>query len=95
MTVACTDLTAIVLSMAKKTKSQVAKAMEVDEYEYRPHLEITEKMYPSIKKLQVDDEVEMKIKVKVKSISRREYGDKKLCVSAVVLDADPKSYEDD
>ena len=73
--------------MAKKSKEAVAQAMEVEIPEYRPHLEITEKMYPKLKNLKVDETVEMNLRVKVTSINREEWGDKKLRASAVILDA--------
>jgi hypothetical protein len=81
--------------MAKKSKKAVEQAMEVDSYEYRPSIELTEKIYPQAKDLKVDEEVTLEIRVKVTSIRRNDWGDKKLCVSATVLDADEDNDEDD
>jgi hypothetical protein len=75
--------------MAKKSKASVAKAMEV-EYEYKPSLELTDSMYKGLKDLKVDDVVNIELKVKITSIRRQQYGEKKeLCVSAEIQNAKP------
>lgn len=72
--------------MAKKSKKLVAEAMGVEKY--RPHIELDEKLYPKLKELNIDDVVELNIKVKVKSITRQEWNGNKLCVTAEVQDAE-------
>ena len=83
--------------MAKKSKKQVAKAMEVEAYEYKPSLELTESMYKGLKDLKVDEVVHIDLKVKVTSISRRQWSkNKELCVSAEIQNAKPDTdYEDE
>lgn len=78
--------------MAKKNLKDVETAMGIEEY--KPHIEITKKLYPDIDKLKVDDVINMSIKVKVKRISRDEWGDKKLHASGTIEDADSEDYED-
>ena len=78
--------------MAKKTKALVDEAMGLEEY--KPHIELTESIYPKVKDLKVDETITLELRVKISSINRREYGDKKLCASAVILDAEEESEED-
>lgn len=78
--------------MAKKTQAQVAKAMEVPEY--KPSIEIDEKMYPGVKDLKIDQEVTLSLKVKIKSIRRDRWNGDKLSVSGEIQNADPEKEDD-
>lgn len=79
--------------MAKKSSEAVEKAMGIDEY--KPCLELNEKMYPGVKDLTIDEVITLELKVKVKSISRNTWNGNKLSVSAEILDAESDTDEDD
>lgn len=78
--------------MAKKTQSQVAKAMEVPEY--KPCIEIDEKMYPGVKDLKIDQDITLTLKVKIKSIRRDRWDGNKLSVSGEIQNAAPEKEDD-
>lgn len=78
--------------MAKKTVAAVNKAMEVPEY--KPTIEIDDKMYPGVKDLKIDQEVTLSLKVKVKSIRRDRWNGNKLCVTGEIENANPEAEND-
>lgn len=80
------------LYMAKKTVAEVEKAMDV---EYKPSLDINEKMYPKIKDLKVDDVINLSLKVKITSVSRDRWNQNKLSVRGDILNATSKNMDED
>lgn len=78
--------------MAIKSKAVLAEKMGVDEY--KPTIEIDEKMYPKVTDLKVDEVVNLSLKVKVTSIRRDRWNNNKLCVSGTIENADPEKEDD-
>lgn len=80
--------------MAKKTEKEVRQALEVPEY--KPTITLDEKLYPDLENLKVDQEIELKIKVKITNISRFQYSPKKtLHVSGTIENAKGEDYGDE
>ena len=60
----------------KKTKEQVAVAMDIDEL--KPTIELNSKVYPKTKELKIDQELTLTVKVKIINVSRDRWGGNRL-----------------